>query len=80
MQIEAKLAIAFRSHATAARAVRTWKPGQPVPIDITQLKADVLSVQALLTTAGVSDFSPLGQKAGAAVGAVQALVTQFGGQ
>jgi hypothetical protein len=80
MQIEAKLAIAFRSHATAARAVRTWQPGQPVPIDVNQLQADVLSVQGLLHTAGISDLTLLGQKAGAMVGEAQSVVRQLGGQ
>lgn len=79
VQIEAKLEIAFRSHAAATRAVRTWVPGQPVPIDVTQIQADVSSIGSLLNTLGVPPASPLAAGAQRALNAATALVGQFQG-
>ena len=77
-QIEDKMAIAFRSVAVAARAVRTWQPGQPVPVDVRQIMADVQSVHELLGTIGLSPTSLLTQQSLQTFNAASKLIAQFG--
>src|SRR5580765_1479098 len=79
-QLDEQLAIVFRTHALAARAIRTWQPGQPIPIDVSRLKGDVSSILVLLNTAGLEPTSQLSVKAQVALDAVSSAVRQLGGQ
>lgn len=79
-QIEAKLAIAFRAHAAASLAVRTWTPGSAVPVDITQLAGDVRGIRLLITSLAIPPNSPLTAKADSLATAVNDLLGTFTGR
>lgn len=77
-RILGKLELAFRSHAVATRALLTWQPGQPIPIDITQLQSDVIAISALLTELSVPPTTPLASAARTAIDTVNSLLARFG--